>query len=80
MRLRRRVCDAGETDRAAARRTGDLLTLPVVCLHEEDEHEPEPVRKKPIISVNGKDVSVIGREVQPSPAGSPTGVPDRKLA
>ncbi len=29
----------------------------VVCIHDEDEQEPQPIRGKPIISVNGEDIS-----------------------
>jgi len=56
MAFRRRLRDAGEKGRAAARRVGELLHLPAICVHEEDEQEPEPIRRKPIISVNGRDV------------------------
>jgi len=45
--------------RAACRgikRLRSAVHLPVICVHDEEEQEPEPVKAKPIISVDGKDV------------------------
>lgn len=41
---------------AASRAVGELLHRPVICVHDENEQEPQPIRKKPIISVNGRDI------------------------
>jgi len=34
------------------------MQLPVISVRDEDEQEPEPVRRKPIVSVNGRDVQL----------------------
>jgi len=56
MTLRRRVGHASAKGRTGARRIRDLLSLPVICVHDEDEREPVPIRRRPIISVNGRDI------------------------
>jgi hypothetical protein len=53
----RRIEEQGS--RAAQRsvnRLRSVLHMPVICLHDEEELEPEPVKGKPIISVDGKDI------------------------
>jgi hypothetical protein len=73
MRMGRRTRIAEQNGGAVGPQKRGLLRLPVVCVHEEDEQEPEPVRKKPIISVNGKDIL-------PGPARSTNRLQNRKLA
>jgi len=51
MRRRDRIVEAGAAAERPVIRQGST-----VCVHDEEEQEPQPVHGKPIISVNGEDV------------------------
>ena len=42
--------------RRSVNRLRSALRLPVICIHDEEEQEPEPVKDEPIVSVDGKDI------------------------
>ncbi len=64
---------ADPQERGGAQEQPAAVLMPVVCVHEEEEQEPEPIRRKPIVSIDGQDVNV-------GPRGETVEPPRRKLA
>ncbi|MGZ4816062.1 MAG: hypothetical protein ACXVZV_11675 [Terriglobales bacterium] len=54
--IRRLEQQGSRAARRSFKRLRSAVHLPVICVHDEEELEPEPVKGKPIISVDGKDI------------------------